>query len=132
VRWALPRSRFALALSSHCYIEDNKDFLYEADLRKGVRRILREEALKGLVIVKSISYNVPYREAGINFLKSQLGTKYDLKGAFGVGIGPDRNWDEDDSWFCYELAAAALKAAGRDVFENTSHITEVGLMSIKP
>jgi len=131
VRWALPRSRFALALSSHCYI-DIGDKWYEADLKAGVREVEKFATSKGEIIVKAITYGVPDIQAGLNFLKEQLGKKYDIKGALGVGIGPDRDWAEDDKWFCYELAAATLRACGRDVFNNISHITEIALFSIKP
>lgn len=134
VRWALPRSRFALALSSHCVILDNEDegYCYHAMLGQGVRKITVNEAYKGSKIVKVIKYNLPDVKSAMRFLDSQCGKGYDLKGAFGISISPDRDWSEDDKWFCYELTAAAIKAGGRDVFTNLSHITEIALMALKP
>lgn len=131
IRWALPRSRFSFALSSHCFIVDG-ELVYEANLTTGVRCIDMETALKGATIVKTIVYNVTDRLKGIEFIKSQLGKPYDLKGAFGLSLNPDRDWANDNKWFCYELASAALRAAGRDEFENLSHVTEMALLSLKP
>jgi uncharacterized protein YycO len=134
VRWALPRSRFAWALSSHCYIHDNENegHYFEANPFKGVRRVDEEQMRRGVTVVKTITYNVSDAQAGMEWLKAQLGKGYDLKGAIGVSLTPDRNWMEDDIWYCFELAAGALRAAGRDVFENLSHVTEIALFSLKP
>lgn len=38
IRWVLPRNRFALAKSSHCYIVGDNDEVYEAVFPKGVRK----------------------------------------------------------------------------------------------
>lgn len=132
VRWALPRSRFALGLSSHCYIlNEETDFVYEADLFEGVRYKNRLEAMRGTIVVATREFSVISKQAGFDFLNKQIGKKYDLKGSIGLGLKPERDWEEDDAWFCYELAAAALKAAGFDVFENVSHVNETVLLSLK-
>lgn len=132
IRYMLPRSRFALALSSHGYIQDYDDPLtyYEAIIFKGVRRVDVKEVNKN-TIVRIAQYQVPNVQAGMEWLRSQVGAKYDLRGAIGVSITPDRDWREDDSWFCYELIAATLRAAGLDVFSNINHVTEVALFAIK-
>lgn len=44
------------------------------------------------------------------YLKSQLGKPYDLEAVFGIMFR--RDWAEDSKWFCSELVAAALVAAG--------------------
>lgn len=131
IRWALPRSRFAFAASSHCYVV-NCDKYYDAHLFKGIRAIDEKTALKGSTIVKVIEYTIlnPIRVSA--WLDEQIGKKYDWKGAFGLALKPSRNWAEDDSWFCYELAAAAIKVGGKDVFNNISHITETALFAIEP
>ena len=129
-RWALPRSRFALAFSSHVLIEDG-EFMYEAIFPQGVRRISRKKALDGCTIVKTLTHTVPDKVAGMEWLRQQDGKRYDLKGAIGASINPNRNWSETDKWFCYELAAGTLKASGLDVFAELSHITEIPLMSLK-
>jgi hypothetical protein len=43
------------------------------------------------------------------FLQAQVGKKYDMTAI--VAFAFDRDWREDDSWFCSELQAAALEAA---------------------
>jgi hypothetical protein len=134
IRWALPRSRFALALSSHVYIHDidDEDVFYDAILFKGVRKIDKKEMLKGSTIVKVVEYTVPDAKAGMVWVKNQVNKKYDLKGAIGLSLTPDRQWLEDDSWHCYELLAGVLKYSGRNVFVNVSHVTETSLLSIHP
>lgn len=134
IRWALPRSRFAFSLSSHVYIHDidDENVFYDAVLLDGVRKIDKKEMLKGSTIVKVIEYTVPDAKAGMIWVKEQVGKDYDLKGALGLAISPTRVWHEEDSWNCYELLAGVLKSAGRDVFTNISHVTEIALMSIKP
>lgn len=133
IRWTLPRTRFALALSSHCFIVDNEDpeVLYETTLSTGVRKISKFVALREIEVVKTVTYNVPNAEAGMEFLRKQLGKKYDLKGATGLGLKPDRNWADDNKWFCYELAAGVLSASGLDIFDNLSHVNETFLMTLK-
>jgi hypothetical protein len=131
IRWALPRSRFYNATASHCLIQDG-EYVIEASLTHGVRRVLAVEAMKGATITEVVQYEVPDAEAGLKFARSQVGKKYDFKGAFGLALRPDREYTEDDSWFCFELAAATLKAAGRDSFRADSHITGTMLYAIKP
>jgi hypothetical protein len=131
IRWAVPRSRFALALSSHCLI-DAGDVMYEANMLHGVRGVSRTVALAGLTGVKTIDYSVPDAAAGIAWAIAQDGKKYDWRGALGLGLTPYRDWAADDSWFCYEFAAGVLKASGRDVFANLSHVNETALMAINP
>jgi uncharacterized protein YycO len=108
------------------------DYLIEASMTHGVRRVPFSEAMKGLKEVARVTYNVPNAEEGIEWARAQVGSKYDFKGAFGLALSPYREWAEETSWFCYELAAACLAKAGKDVFRSTGHITEVTLLAIKP
>lgn len=131
IRWCIPRSRFHLSQSSHCLIVDG-DYLIEATMMHGVRRVLIADAMKGQTEITRVVYNVADAEAGIRWLRNQVGSKYDFKGALGLALSPYRDWKEDDCWFCYELAAAALAKAGKDIFKSYGHITETNLMAIKP
>jgi len=45
-----------------------------------------------------------------DFLNAQVGKPYDKIGILGFLIG--RAWRDTDAWFCSEMAAAALEAAG--------------------
>ena len=44
------------------------------------------------------------------FLNAQLGKPYDFEAIAAFAL--DRDWRKPDSWFCSELVAAALQAAG--------------------
>ncbi len=131
VRWSLPRSRWIWSVSSHVLIDDGT-YLYEALPFVGVRKSTRDVALKGSTIVDTVDFVVPDVQMGFAFLESQLGKPYDWMGVLGLGIAPTRDWANGNDWFCYELAAAALKAAGLDVFSNLSHITEIPLLALRP
>lgn len=131
IRWAMPRSRFAWGLSSHAIVVA-PDGCYEATMLHGVRFVSQEDALKGQTVVGKISYTVPDAEAGFAFAESQIGKRYDWRGAFGLGLAPGRDWASDEDWFCYEFAAAVLRAAGRDLFANLSHVGETALLAINP
>lgn len=131
IRWAMPRSRFAFALSSHAIIVCGDD-CYEATMLHGVRKVGRKVALHNQIVVREANYAVPNATAGIAWANEQIGAPYDFRGAFGLALAPGRKWAEDDSWFCYEFAAAVLRASGRDVFANLSHVGETALMAINP
>lgn len=131
IRWAVPRSRFSLALSSHCLI-DSGVAVYEATMLHGVRCVPREVALKSQTIVKVTEYQVPNVTDGYKWASEQVGTPYDWAGALGLGLTPGRDWKQDDKWFCYEFAAGVLQAAGRPLFANLTHVGETALMSVNP
>jgi hypothetical protein len=131
IRWAVPRSRFALGLSSHCLI-DAGVAMYEANMLHGVRCVPRDVALNGLTIVRQVAYQVPDAMAGYKWASEQVGAPYDWPGALGLGLTPDRDWKQDDKWFCYEYAAGVIQAAGRPVFANLTHVGETALMAINP
>ena len=48
--------------------------------------------------------------AFLNFLEAQIGKPYDKTAIIAFAFG--RDWRENDSWFCSELAAAALEECG--------------------
>ncbi|MGZ9027387.1 MAG: hypothetical protein ACXW2U_08955 [Telluria sp.] len=131
IRWAMPRSRFSFALSSHAILVDGDD-CYEATMLHGVRKVARAVALKNQIIVKETHYSVPDAAAGIQWAAGQVGTPYDFRGAFGLAFAPGRDWAQEDCWFCYEFVAAVLRSAGRPVFANLSHVGETALMAINP
>lgn len=155
IRWGMPRSRFALALSSHAIV-DFGDVCYEATMTHGVRKLPRELALQGQTVVRQARYEVSSRSAALAWADSQLcvykpsapawlgkrigeaycaaqlilRSNYDWGGAIGLGLAPDRDWAEAGKWFCYEFAAAVLRAAGGPKFGNVSHIGETALLAV--
>lgn len=58
---------------------------------------------------KVLSLATPQETAFYNFLRQQLGKPYDKTAI--VGFIVNRNWRDDDSWYCSELQTAALEAA---------------------
>jgi uncharacterized protein YycO len=49
-------------------------------------------------------------EKAMCWARSQIGKPYDLEGALGIFFG-QRDWHEDDSWFCFEYVAEAFDQA---------------------
>jgi hypothetical protein len=56
----------------------------------------------------------PDDAAGIAWARAQIGAPYDLIGMLGLGL--NRDWQDDTRWWCSEHATGALLAAGRQVF----------------
>lgn len=131
IRWAVPRSRFALSLSSHCIVADGMT-AYEATMLHGVRRTDLATALKGSILIDKRVYGVPDAAAGLAFAEAQVGKSYDWPGALGLGLTPGRDWKQDDKWFCYEFAAAVIHASGRPIFASLTNVGETALMAINP
>lgn len=157
IRWAMPRSRFAFALSSHVIVAVGET-CYEANMVHGVRKDSRDVVLAGQTIVRTRVYRVPDAAAGQRWAEQQLCTyrpnlpawlpawmrtplaaalrilnsNYDWRGALGLSMAPGRDWAEEDAFFCYEFAAAWLRACGREVFADLSHVGETALLAINP
>jgi uncharacterized protein YycO len=120
-----------MALASHCMVADG-DYIVEANMMYGVRRVPLAEAMKGCTEVGRITYQVPNAEAGLEWVRQQVGKGYDWKGAFGLALSPNRDWQEDDRWDCFELGAATIHKAGRIIFKDTGHVSGNMLMAIHP
>lgn len=52
-----------------------------------------------------------------NAAKLEEGKKYDWTALIGI-IVHNRNWQEDDAWFCSELVAYAFAQAGNPLFQS--------------
>lgn len=133
IRMANPVSFTTLAPASHVLILDG-DHVIEANMLHGVRRVKREDGLKGASIVDTLSYEVHDAEKALEWLRGEARrkAKYDYLGAFGLGITPNRNWQDPTDWFCFELAANALEKGGRYTFRNYARVTANMLMSLHP
>jgi hypothetical protein len=79
-----------------------------------------------------MSYPVPpAAEAKLyKFLKEQLGKPYDKTAIWGFAAG--RDWRDPKDWFCSELQAAAMEAAGiiPTLYTPTSKITPATLATL--
>jgi len=81
-------------------------------------------------VVFSLPTTAQQDEQWRNFLVDQLGKPYDKTAIWGFATG--RDWREDDSWFCSELAAAALEMAGGCpvLYTPANKITPSGLATV--
>jgi uncharacterized protein YycO len=62
------------------------------------------------VLVVRLPTSPAIAAAYYDFLSHQVGKRYDVAGIAAFVAG--RNWRTPDSWYCSELVAAALEAAG--------------------
>ncbi len=64
------------------------------------------------------------------FIEAQIGKPYDKLAIFAFVI--DRNWRDEDAWFCSELQARALEVAGvlREAFLPVNKVTPVMLAEL--
>jgi uncharacterized protein YycO len=108
------------------------EYIIEAHMMHGVRRVPLAEAMKGCVEVDRIAYQVPDAEAGLGWARDQVGKGYDWQGAFGLALSPDREWQDEGKWECFELVAATLAHAGREIFQDVGHVSGTLLLMIKP
>jgi len=158
IRWMVPRSRTTLAGSSHSMVVDgDTGHVIEAHMLDGVRRVPIATAIKGAKVVRIAVYEVADAKAGLDWWRSQIcqykpnlprwmpawlqapvgvvlrliHNNYDFKGAVGIGIAPDRNWQDPINWSCFEGTARTIKEAGSDVFAESGYMTETILLAVK-
>ena len=139
IRVALPQSALHLGTTCHAVVVDG-DYGIEAKMlyldgykvKTGIRRVPLTIALSGATIVNDIEFDVPDVEAGLVWARLQVGKPYDWTGALGLWLAPDRDWQEDDSFYCYELAAMTIHKSGRELFAETGHITAREIIGVNP
>lgn len=131
IRAANPVSICKLAPASHVILVDGR-FGIEASMTHGVRRAELHEMLKGQTVVTQKRYEVPYAQKGIDWARDTAArkAKYDWPGAFGLGLAPDRDWQNEEDWFCFELFGNAMAKSGRKPFDNNARITAYMLMCL--
>jgi len=140
IRLALPQTFFHLARSSHSLVVDG-DHALEArmlwiegrQIRTGVRRVPLEEALSGATVTQELNYQVPDAPAGLAWGREMAEKRvpYDFKGAAGLSIEPDRNWQEEDKFFCHEFSGTVIHKSGLILFPDCGHLTERELMATR-
>ncbi len=134
IRCANPVSFIKIAPASHVVILDgNTGFAMEASATHGVRRAPVAEIMSGLTVVCKKSFQVPDAELGLAWGRAtcERKAKYDWRGALALGLAPDRKWQDDDDWFCFEFEANIMAKAGRIAFADNAHVTAYMLMSLK-
>lgn len=133
IRIANPVSFIMIAPASHVILLDgNTGYGIEANASHGVRRAPLNDLLHGLIVVKEVAYEVPSPEIGLAWARRSVGSKYDFKGALALGLAPDRDWQDESDWFCFEHFCNCMAKAGRKPFANHAHITAYMLLSLTP
>jgi hypothetical protein len=133
IRVANPVSFIHIGPASHVIaVDGTTGYGFEASALHGVRRALLKDMLKGCFVVEEKGYDVPNAKAGLDWLRetAERKAKYDFKGALALGLSPERNWQEDTDWFCFEYFAYGLEKAGRKTFSNNARVSAYMLMSL--
>lgn len=94
---------------SHVATVLNKNLIYESLFKTGVIRNSLDAVLKRATKFEFIEYDSDNRLL-MQFLEAQVGKPYDWTAVIGIGL--HRDWQEDDSWYCSELHAAAYVHSG--------------------
>lgn len=123
---------FTFSKFSHVALMLSSEYIVDATFKHGVKISTTEEFLKQYPLSRQtiVDIDIPNSSDTIGFILKQLGKPYDWTAI--VGIVTQRNWQEDDSWFCSELIEAAIKSGGLDRFrEDVSRVTPNMCWSIK-
>jgi len=101
---------------SHCgFYDSDRMAFYSAQLRGGVR--WRSRGGRGdnrETNSRVLLLSAPGADAALAWALTQQGKKYDYSAIFGIAL--DRNWREEDSWYCSELVAASFEKIGQPLF----------------
>lgn len=100
------------------------DEIFDSTFLPGVQVRTKEQFFNKYKKYEIIVLNdIPNKQAAYDFVKDQLGKKYDWKALFGIFF-QKRRWQEKDKWFCSELVEATIAAGGRQRFrDDLSRIT---------
>lgn len=103
---------------SHVALVDvTKGSSIEAVFGVGVREVDLSVTLKGAEYMM-VAVPTPDPRAVIQVARAQVGKPYDTRGCLGIAFR--RHWQDDDSFFCSELAAYAFDKAGDPKFSADS------------
>jgi hypothetical protein len=100
---------FTFSQWNHVAIEIDGQ-LYEARGATGVTRSSAKGYLQGWSKSATVEINPPSPDLAVKFLDAQVGKGYDFGGLIALPFR--KPWHGVSKWFCSELVAAALLAAG--------------------
>lgn len=98
---------------SHCATVEG-DTVVEALLGKGVVRTPLVAAVQRAKRWALLEYDCPNADAVRNCIAAQIGKPYDLTGVLSLPF--QRDWQEDDAWWCSEIYPFARAQAGVPIF----------------
>ena len=90
-------------------------------LLRGVHVLPREEFDAGREIVRICDLPLVDEQAALEWLRAQVGKGYDITAIIGMPLL--RNWQDENRWYCFELAMASALRGG---YELLSRPTEIG------
>lgn len=83
----------------------------DARLFGGVRYRSLDALIADASAHEVVDVPLPSEVSALDWLRMQIGRRYDWSAIFGM-IWRSGRWADDDAWFCSELAAAAMAAGG--------------------
>ena len=127
--WLIKIFTFSKWNHTAIYYEDT-GLVYDSTISTGVRKLPIDTYLKLYPNHDIVDIEVPDVEAAKAFSEKQVGKKYDTSAIFGLAL--QRDWQEDDKWFCAEVAEATIATGGRQRFRNeVSRITPHQCWAVK-
>lgn len=100
--------------ASHCgVLRPDGTVVDSTFLHRGVRAWQRDEWMQGRTLIAEVAFPVRRLDDGMGWLDMQIGKPYDWTALAGWLLWLD--WQQDDSWYCSELAIACAQACGRSV-----------------
>ena len=93
--------------------------VYEAKGLTGVTRSGSKDYLKHWAKTATVKISAPSPVSAVAFLDAQIGKRYDFGGIIALPFR--KSWHGRSKWFCSELVAAALIAAGLPKMRIESH-----------
>lgn len=107
---------------SHAALMLSDQLIIDSTLSSGVQLSTLEDFCKRYKNTVVVDVPVADETKAINFAINQVGKPYDWSAI--LGMITQRNWQEDDSWFCSELIEAIFKAGDTPRFrDDLSRIT---------
>jgi len=107
---------FTFSSWSHVAVVFSDNKVFDVTLAKGVRFSNLEDFLGEYTDVDIYSVDIPDEAAARAFAEEQVGKKYDLSAIFGLIF--QREWQEDDRWFCSEVTESVLASGGKKRFKD--------------
>lgn len=109
---------------------DDMGIVVDSTLKHGVRSINYESFITLYPNFDAYTIEVPDLEASKEFAFAQVGKPYDWTAIFGLVFR--NSWEEEDSWYCAELAEATIKAGGLQRFrDNLSKLVPKEIWAVK-
>ena len=109
---------FTFSQWNHVAIEVNGK-VYEAKGQTGVTSSSAKDYLKHWAETATVQIAAPSPVSAVAFLDAQIGKRYDFGGIIALPFR--KSWHGRSKWFCSELVAAALMAAGLPKMRIESH-----------